>query len=460
MKPSERLDNSALSATHHWISHISAQALFLSGFNFFIITLVVPLLIKQWALTNMSIGLIGAAAPFGAIIGSLLFGHLADRLGRKSMLIFSALLIILCSIASVTAWDSHSLILFRFLLGIGLGAEYPISASYLCETLPKNVRGKNIAIVMLVNCLGAFIGVFSSYMILLIHPSLDAWRAMFAIGIVPAAVIFLLRFQIPESPRWLMHKGRFADAKKAITKITGSKHIDLEPQPDSAKLSLRHGYLFKITFIASACWLLMDISNYGVGVFTPLIMHTLHITQNPDFIAQILSLSKASVIVNSFVLCGAIGAVLVIDKVSRLRLQAFGFIGIAIGLIVLATSTLLPHGHMILVYLGFILFNIALNLGPGVTTYLLPAEFYPTYLRATGHGIATACGKLGAVLGIFLFPILQQQLGLVVLLIILAAYALLGFVLTRGYPVDTRQRSIDEIEQLLQKSGNAQPYRH
>lgn len=77
---------------------------------------------------------------------------------------------------------------------------------------------------------------------------------------------------------------------------------------------------------------------------------------------------------------------------------------------------------------------------------------YPTHLRATGHGIATASGKLGAVLGIFLFPVLQKQLGLAVLLLILAAYALLGFVLTRGYPLDPRQRSIDEIDQLLQKT--------
>lgn len=334
-----------------------------------------PLLIKQWTLTATMIGLIAAAAPLGAIIGSLLLGHMADRVGRKVMLVLSAIIIIVGSICSVTAWSSISLFMFRLLLGIGLGAEYPISASYLCETMPKNVRGKKVAIVMLVNCLGAFIGVFSSYIILLIYPHIDAWRAMFAVGIVPALVILLLRFQVPESPRWLVHKGRLNDARKAIKQLTKREHAELDEQPTTLALSLRHGYLLKITLIASACWLLMDISYYGVGIFTPLIMHSLNVGKHIDFIAQILELSKASVIVNSFVLTGAIGAVFIIDKVSRLKLQAYGFIGIAVGLVVLASSSLITYGHMIFVYLGFILLNLALNIGPGVTTYLLPAEF-------------------------------------------------------------------------------------
>ena len=455
MKPSERLDNATLSSAHHWISHLSAQALFLSGFNFFIVTLVMPLLLNQWSLTPTLLGLIAAAAPFGAIIGAILLGHIADNIGRKKILVLSVIIIIIFSIGSALAWNSISLIAFRFLLGVGLGAEYPVSASYLCETMPKKVRGKKMAIVMLVNCLGAFVGVFSSYIILLLYPHIEAWRAMFAVGIVPALFILFLRFQIPESPRWLLPKERYTDAKKVITQLTRHEDVELEPQAANPNLNLRRGPLLKITFIASACWLLMDMSNYGVGIFTPLIIQTLHLGHSTSFIAQILQLAKASVIVNSFVLAGAIGAVLLIDSVSRLKLQAYGFIGIATGLLLLAGSTLLTHHHMTVVFLGFVIFNVTLNLGPGLTTFLLPAEFYPTPIRATGHGLVTAFGKIGAVLGIFLFPILQTILGLEMLLLALAACALLGGLLTYAYPMDTRHRSIDEIDHLLGKNHQA-----
>lgn len=449
MRPSEYLDNAHYSSTHRWISHVSGQALFLGGFNFFIITLIMPLLLKQWDLTPTMVGLIAAAALIGCIIGSAVLGHLADHIGRKKMLILSAIIILICTLGTVIAWDSTSLILFRLLLGVGIGADYPVCASYMCETMPKNIRGKKVAQIMLINCLGSFIAVLCSYIILLCYPHINAWRVMFAVGVLPAFVILILRFQVPESPRWLFFKGRYRHAKEAIYKFTRTLHLELPPASYNKIASLTSPSLLKITLIAASTWFVMDVSGYGVGIFTPLIINSLHIANSTDYIQQILQLGKASVIVNSFILVGAIIAVLIIEKVSRIKLQAFGFIGISAGLVILAFSSIVPFGHLTFIFIGFILFNVTFNIGPDVTTYLLPAEFFPTQVRATGHGIASACGKIGAVLGVFLFPILEKEIGIVVLLFALSGVALLGFIITMTYPLDPRQRSIDEIAAIL-----------
>jgi hypothetical protein len=126
----------------------------------------------------------------------------------------------------------------------------------------------------------------------------------------------------------------------------------------------------------------------------------------------------------------------------------YGFAGMALGLALLAAGAVLPGGpdrHLGLIFAGFAMFNLMVNLGPNATTYLLPAELYPTRLRASGHGLAAGCGKVGAVLGIFLLPTLVARLGLGWTMTFLTGACLLGMVVTWACQLETSGRSLEEL---------------
>jgi MFS family permease len=443
-EPCSPLDNVKYNRVHRWIAWAGAQGMFLSGFHFFIIVLAIPLLVKLWAISHYQVGLVAGAALLGSIFGSALLGYLTDCFGRKRMLMFTALIIILFSVLSAFAWNVWSLIIFRFLLGIGLGADYPITASYLCETIPRTQRAKIVAYAMMINCCGILLGVLTGYLCLLFYPHLDAWRIMFAVGILPAAFILLIRLNLPESPRWLLHRQQHDKAQAAIDLITQqSQRYTQTQQADSHRYgSLFNKTFLRVTLVSCSAWFLMDISYYGLGLFTPIVLQTLHLVSHGDFIQQVLLLAKATVVSNVFVLVGALLAIVVIDKISRLRLQAYGFMGVAFGLLLLTLSQLISLWHMAFIVLGVIIFNIAINIGPDITTYLIPAEVYPTSIRASGHGLATAAGKLGGFLGVVSFPLLQQSIGTRAILIMLFVLNIGGALLTHYFGTETQSKQL------------------
>ena len=148
------------------IASIGSLGLFLAGLGFFIITLAIPLIQYNWHLSQSTLGLLGAAAPIGAIFGAFIAGYLSDKYGRKKLLSISIMAILLCSIFSSLPNDIETLIFSRILLGISISMCYPVTASYLAEMTPKQNRGKQITKAMFTNCLGAVVGVASSYMII------------------------------------------------------------------------------------------------------------------------------------------------------------------------------------------------------------------------------------------------------------------------------------------------------
>ncbi len=448
------LDNAEIGHYHRKISLIASLGLFLGGFSFFIISLVIPLISKQWSIDPSTIGFVGAAAPLGAMFGAGFCGGLTDKYGRKIMLSVTVLALTLFTLLSAIAWNASSLIIFRFLLGVSIGADYPVSATYLAETMPKKIRGRKTCMAMFINCIGAVIGVLMSYFILLLYPHIESWRIMLGIGVIPSVFILFLRIGLPESPRWLISENRGEEAAEIIYKMTDEKTAITHTQKKShfTFRDLFSKRFIRQTILTAGAWLLMDISYYGVGIFTPTIMSSMHFMSQGNFIHQTLALGRNTVFVNIFILIGAYLAVVLIERMGRIKLQALGFIVVTFSLLQLAVSPFF-HTHswqLFNIFCGFALFNIFINLGPGATTYLIPAEVYPTEIRASGHGFATSCGKIGAVLGVFFLPILEFHIGSLATVLIIALTTFLGFILTVIFGVETTGASVDEVEQLLE----------
>ena len=238
---------------------------------------------------------------------------------------------------------------------------------------------------------------------------------MLAFGVLPAVVVVLMREGLPESVRWHLARGNYEKASHAASALLESP-ITLNAQnspPVERKLSF--GSLFKKRYIrrtifASVPWFLQDISTYGIGIFTPTIMAAMALGGGASFIAKDMGATEGAAAVDLLLVVGFMLAIVLVRYVSRVTLQIVGFLGMALGLLMVAASSLYASGsagQMGMIFGGFMVFNCLMNMGPNATTYLLSGETFPTSIRATGAGFAASMAKLGAVLGTFFFPGLE-----------------------------------------------------
>ncbi len=442
----QHLDDTPFTKMQRKVWILSAMGVLLDGFDFFIIGVALPLIARDFQMNATTKGVVAVAAVAGALLGALVFGQVADRIGRKGMFLLDIILFVVFSAASAAAWNPASLIVFRFLLGIGIGADYPIGVSYIAESVPTRLRGRLIVGAFAFQALGSLLGVLVGLLILKADPAIEAWRWMLAFGVLPAVVVVLMRSGLPESVRWHLTRGNYEKASRAASQLL-EMPIALNAQNSPAgERGLSFTSLFKKRYIrrtifASVPWFLQDISTYGIGIFTPTIMGAMALGTSASFIAKDIGATEGAAAVDTLLIVGFMLAIVLVHYVSRIALQITGFFGMGLGLLMVASATLYPAAspaNLGLIFGGFMTFNTFMNMGPNATTYLLSGETFPTSIRATGAGFAASMAKLGAVLGTFFFPILKAEIGIPALLLLLAGASALAAAVTYGFRVDTR----------------------
>ncbi len=447
----QHLDDTPFTKTQRKVWILSAMGVLLDGFDFFIIGVALPLIAYQFHMNAAAKGAVAVAAVAGAFFGALFFGQIADRVGRKGMFVVDIILFVVFSAASAAAWSAASLIAFRFLLGIGIGADYPIGVSYIAECVPTRLRGRLIVGAFAFQALGSLLGVLVGLVILKVDPSIESWRIMLAFGMLPAIAVVLMREGMPDSVRWHLARGNYKEASLAATELLEfpvvlNAHNSPPPEPCQ-----RFGCLFtkrylRRTIFASVPWFLQDISTYGIGIFTPTILAAMALGGSATFLAQDIGATEGAAAVDLLLLVGFMLAIILVHYVSRVTLQIVGFLGMGLGLLMAGASSMFPahsDGQMGMIVGGFMVFNCLMNMGPNATTYLLSGETFPTSIRGTGAGFAASMAKLGAVLGTFFFPVLKAEIGVAPLLVSLAVASALAAAVTYGFRIDTRA-SLDE----------------
>jgi MFS transporter, putative metabolite transport protein len=449
----------------HWrIWILSSMGIFIEGFNLFAIAVALPLIIHQYKPTPLLEGFIAASVIVGTVFGAAVMGRLADIWGRRRFYISNALIVTVFSLLAGLSTDLYALIVFQFFLGVGIGADYPICASYVSEFMPSRIRGRMLIGAFSFQAVGMFSAAFVGFIVLNIYPNVNAWPWMMALGSVPAGVIFILRMTVPESPRWCIENGRKDNAihtisqlsrksKKAIIKIVNKEEKKLKKLRKNLLpfSSLFKGEFLRRTILSSVPWFLMDIATYGVGIFTPTIITSVISGKGNSFIAEDILSIEGAAIIDMFLFTGLLINILLVEKLGRIKLQLLGFIGMTIGLLTLAAATCLPktgYSYMYLLLIGFIIYNFLMNMGPNATTFILPAELFPTKLRATAHGFSAAFAKVGAVCGILFLPLVMNKVGLFITMVLMSAIAFLGFVLTFVFKVETKGKSLEELSHL------------
>jgi MFS transporter, PHS family, inorganic phosphate transporter len=426
----------------------SGVGFFTDAYDLFVIGIVSTLLRGEWHLADAQVALLNAVMLGAAFLGATVFGRLADMIGRARVYQVSAAMMVLAALGSAVSPNLAVLVAFRFLLGFGVGGDYPVSAVLMSEYSHHRNRGRMVGLVFCAQAVGLIVGPLIAVALLGggASPGLT-WRLLLGLGAVPAAVAVWLRRTMPEPPRYQAGHPRRPAARAGAS-------------PGAREFLTSRTLLVTLAGTAG-CWFLLDYAFYGNTISTPQIITLIapHASQTATIAIQLALFAAAAV-------PGYVLAIARMDRVGHRRLQLVGFAGMGacfavIGLVPGLTTVVVPF---LLAY-GISYFCTAF--GPNMTTFVLPGEVFPTRLRATGHGISAGVGKLGAFIGVFLFPVLQGTLGLRGTLLLTAAISVLGALLTLVLP-EPAGRTLEEIsagvdvvaeaEQAIREAGHADKF--
>jgi len=445
------LDNSGLSG-FHWKTMITAgMGFFTDAYDLFIIGVVLAILKPLWHLNALEVSLLGSTSLIAAALGSLLFGWLADRVGRHAIFSYTLVVLALGAIASAFSPNVIWLIVFRFILGMGIGGDYPLCATLMSEYANRRDRGKLITMVFSMQGAGLVVGPLVAIVLLVAGINQDiTWRVMLALGAVPALATFYLRRQIAETPRYaLTMKGDLAAATRTVDMVTKKQNgrVAATTPIQSAVVQPKRSWLYLLLtprylrwLIGTAgTWFLLDIAYYGTTISSPLVLNALNSHSN-----LITNMVYTLLIFVVAALPGYIIAALTIDRLGRKWIQWFGFgmMAVAYALIAVAPALSTMTIPFLLVYGMSYFFT---EFGPNVTTFVYPAEVFPVMVRTTAHGIAAALGKVGAFIGAFIFPYLLTAYHLQGAMAFAAVISFAGLVLTLLTLPEPNQRSLEDI---------------
>ena len=438
------LDEASLSKFHLRAVLVSGMGFFTDAYDLFIIGIASTLIAKEWNLSSGQLALLNSTMLGAAFLGAMVFGRFADLAGRKRVYWMVAAIMVVAALGSALSPSFWVLIAFRFVLGFGVGGDYPVSAVLMSEYANRKDRGKLVGMVFGTQALGLIVGPLVALSLLGAGASSDvAWRTMLALGAVPAAAVVYLRRKMPESPRYQIQvQGQAEQAASQISAFTdgrvsgdGSGAV-LQQMGLRAFLTNRH-WLIMLAGTAGT-WFLLDYAYYGNTISTPQILGLIspHASTMTKIALQLAIFAVAA-------LPGYLLAIAYLDRIGHRRLQLTGFAVMGLCFLIIAavpglTTTVAPF---LLVYGVSYFFT---EFGPNMTTFVMPSEIYPVEMRATGHGISAGIGKLGAFIGVFLFPVLNSSLGLRGTLLLTAGVSVLGFALTFVLP-EPAGRSLEDI---------------
>ncbi|HUZ62747.1 MAG TPA: MFS transporter [Acetobacteraceae bacterium] len=437
----------------HWLALLTTgMGVFTDGYDLSSIGIVLPLVLASFGVAHVSSfqgAALAGSALVGAAIGALIFGFLAQR-GRKAFYGIDVTIMAVAAVAQIFVGSVWALIAVRFILGIGIGADYVLSPTIMAEHANRRDRGKKIGLGFgAMWTAGALVSALLTMGLQHAGVGNDlVWRIVLAFGAVPALSVLYLRRRMPETARYL---ARLADDKpgaEAVVRHVSGEQAALLPGRDTrgvAEVFARHA---KPIFATALLWMVFDIVVYSGILF------------GPSLIAKGLGLSATTFSIGMTLLFtlpgGLIGALFLIDRIGRKALQAGGFIGAAAMLILFAALHQWVLAAPVLGMILFGLYNLTINGGPAMVSGagILGVELAPTRVRTIGQAISVAGGRIGASISAFLFPLVFARIGVVGAIYILAAFSILGAVLTMVLIPETAGRSLEDVND---DAGSAMP---
>ncbi|MCF6780648.1 MFS transporter [Stutzerimonas stutzeri] len=424
----EVIDNARFSQFHWLVMCLCALLLIFDGYDLFIYGVVLPVIMQKWGLTPLQAGALGSYALFGMMFGALIFGTLADRIGRKKGIAICFLLFSTATVLNGFASTPTEFGIFRFLAGLGCGGLMPNVVALMNEYAPKRLRSTLVAIMFSGYSLG---GMFSAGLGIYMLPRFG-WEAMFFAAAVPLLLLPVILWKLPESVGFLVRQGRTGEARALLKKIqpqrefAADEELELvEAKAKSASVTelFRDGRLLGTLsiWVAFFCCLLMV---YALGSWLPKLM------ANAGY-----SLGSSLSFLVALNLGGMFGAILggwLGDRFNLAKVVVVFFAVSVLSISLLGFKTPMPVLYSLITIAG------ATVIGTQILLYACAAQFYGLSIRSTGLGWASGIGRNGAIVGPLLGGALlginlPLQLNFIAFAIpgVIAALAMTLFVLSR-----------------------------
>jgi len=451
----ERLDSLPFRRAHLRVLFGSGLGWALDAMDVGLISFIIAALAQQWQLDKGETGLIASIGFAGMAIGASLGGLLADRYGRRQVFAATLLVYGLATGASALVGGIGLLLLLRFLVGLGLGAELPVASTYVSEFAPSRIRGRMIVLLEAFWAVGWTASALIGYFVV---PASDSgWRWAFAIGAIPAIYAIIVRWGLPESARWLQSRGRHAEAHEVVERFaagaaSGRAADAVDASARSGPRASTDGDAPEPTRIATSAgkrlaalwsrefrgrtlsiwliWFCVNFAYYGAFIWIPSIL--------VDAGFPLVKSFGFTLLITLAQLPGyAVAAWLIEVWGRRVTLSVF-LIGSAASAVLFGTV----HAEGAIIASGMALSFF--NLGAWGALYAVTPELYPTSLRATGAGWAAGVGRIASILAPLLVPVLLLAGGasltfaVFAVFFIVAAIATVGLVDHRGLALDDR----------------------
>lgn len=433
-----------LRGRHYWIVGVASLGQLIGTAVATIVGVIIPMLniILHPELSGFMQGLIGAIDLAGICIGAVVFGRLSDKYGYLLFFRLCPALIFVASTIAVFFADVATLTVCLFFVGFGIGGEYSLDSDYVSDLMPDKYKSLMVGVTKTASAFGNIIAAAVCFGLLMYWRDAEFWsRLMWIISII-AAVMFLLRIRFYQSPGWLLSKGRVAEAREVVRKFLGNDVTLTVPDPSVENETPKEEKTGFFTFIfrnwrkvmlSGVPWACEGLGVYGIGVFLPILVMALgleHVIPGQPKIFHVADSVKITLYISCIILPGFIfGLWLINRKKSITAIQTWGFL-----LCTLCLGVLMPayslHWNKWIAIGAFMGFEFFLNMGPHLITYVLPPKAYPVALRGQGVGLAAAIGKIGAVLAVFIIPILLQSGGAMLVLGVSAAVMAIGAFVT------------------------------
>ena len=433
------IDDSPMTFFHWRLLFQSAGGPFLDGWLLSIIGVALIGMTPALGLSGTDLSLAGTAALIGIFFGGLVFGRMTDIIGRQLMYTIDLIVLVVGSVLCAFVDHAWQIILLRFLIGVAIGADYPIATSLLAEWLPTKQRAAMLGSLVVAWFLGATVATFLGFG-MVEYLGEDSWRWMLASSGVPGLIILLMRIGTPESPRWLLSKGRFEEAEAVVRKIYGQdadlssirEAESVRPKRLGYSALLQGGYL-KRTFFCGMFYLCAVTPVFAIYTFGPVMLSAFGLNEG-----NLSNIGYA--LISLLFLLGCLPALRLSETVGRRPLLLWSFALMILPFLALGIA---PEAPVALIIFWFCLYAVTSG-GPNILEWSYPNELFPTDIRATAMGVITAVSRIGAALGTFLLPLSLEHYGDGATMLIMAAMTAVGFVLSYFLAPETKGRSLSE----------------
>lgn len=435
------LDDGRLTQRQFYIASLASGGLFLDGYNLLVLSGSLLGLIPYFHLAPATIGIITAMAFAGMVVGSFVAGPIIDRVGRRPVFVVDMLLFMVAAGLCLWITSPLQLIILRFVTGVAIGADLPTSNSIIAEFSTRTTRGPLQQLTGPWWNSGTLIAAIVSLLVYHLG-SLADWRWILASGFVPALLVLILRRNMPETPRWLLSKGRTNEGLQIYKDTTGQ---ELDARQATAAVAadvkgrvLFHGRAAYLLIFVSAFWFIENWYGSSLLLYSPVIIKSI-VTPNP-----FTALEFTATITLLFVLTGVWASLKAVESYGRRALAFWPSLIMGVALLVLAWLIHIPA-----VVLPAIAVASMCDYGCIANVYFVWAsELFPTAVRGQAVGISNGLGKMGSLLGVLTFPSIFA-ISPVLAFVILAGLVFVGAAVVYFMAPETKGQSLDLLEKAV-----------